>query len=799
MNAATDSPSQQRQPAEGAGVRELRLALVLYGGVSLAIYMHGVTKEIHRLVKGSASVDESTNDLTSSERVYRDLASGVDGGGVRTRVVVDTVAGSSAGGINGVYLTKALAHDLSQDALRNLWLERGDMRAILRGHKMLPWTVRVPWVLATLPWKAPLHGDLMAAWLYEALADMDRPSDASEGAEGRSLMPPGHVLELFVTLTDYHGYARQMVLDSPPIVTEPRQRHVLEFRRDHARDDFRADSLSNAALAFAARGTSSLPGGFPPLSFSSFERDLRRHAGVSVDLSQLNSAPLFRQYELSGGEAGAAFFIDGGVLDNKPFGPVISAIQRKRATVEVDRRLLFLDPNPVAAEAQRRARRAPAPVAAGTRALLGIRGAEPILDDIFALQERNERVRELRDVIEASWDAVAALVTDVVGADALADPPADPSDGRLDEWTARLHERAGSQAGFSHNTYVRAKVADAVSHWAEAVCRLLGFPRDSAQAAFVRAVLNRWAREEGLYQHEQAEPSDEQMAFLQDVDLGYRERRLRFVLAGLGWWYHPEEEGFPVPDREQLDEASRPLSDALDKVTAALRGEDLPGGLVEQVRHCFAAEQIAPYLEHGPDGTKKFMDASGAALADLATQFRAAMAKRFAGLRGRLYGDVRRHSAGWHPEARRRLMVRYLGFPVWDALLFPFERLAGIGEQDHIEIDRLSPGDASLIPPLHGPDEPKLQGMRHHHLGAFFKRDGRERDYLWGRLDTAERLVTLLLGDNHTDRELWCHRAFAAILEEEDGALPHATDLVDHVGALLRKAGLARSDVPTAR
>ena len=30
------------------------------------------------------------------------------------------------------------------------------------------------------------------------------------------------------------------------------------------------------------------------------------------------------------------------------------------------------------------------------------------------------------------------------------------------------------------------------------------------------------------------------------------------------------------------------------------------------------------------------------------------------------------------------------------------------------------------------------------HFGAFFSRPGRENDYLWGRLDTAERLIVLL-------------------------------------------------------
>ena len=35
--------------------KELRLALVCYGGASLAIYMHGITKEILKLLRASAA------------------------------------------------------------------------------------------------------------------------------------------------------------------------------------------------------------------------------------------------------------------------------------------------------------------------------------------------------------------------------------------------------------------------------------------------------------------------------------------------------------------------------------------------------------------------------------------------------------------------------------------------------------------------------------------------------------------------------------------------------------------------
>ena len=36
--------------------KELRIALVCFGGVSLAVYMHGITKEILKLARASGAV-----------------------------------------------------------------------------------------------------------------------------------------------------------------------------------------------------------------------------------------------------------------------------------------------------------------------------------------------------------------------------------------------------------------------------------------------------------------------------------------------------------------------------------------------------------------------------------------------------------------------------------------------------------------------------------------------------------------------------------------------------------------------
>jgi hypothetical protein len=74
-------------------------------------------------------------------------------------------------------------------------------------------------------------------------------------------------------------------------------------------------------------------------------------------------------------------------------------------------------------------------------------------------------------------------------------------------------------------------------------------------------------------------------------------------------------------------------------------------------------------------------------------------------------------------------------------------------------------------------------GARDHHFGAFLSnRGGREQDYLWGRLDGAERLIGILLRDApEEDKARWCNTAFRAILEEDEQALPEASELVDYV------------------
>src|SRR4029079_3451026 len=138
---------------------------------------------------------------------------------------------------------------------------------------------------------------------------------------------------------------------------------------------------------------------------------------------------------------------------------------------------------------------------------------------------------------------------------------------------------------------------------------------------------------------------------------------------------------------------------------------------------------------------------------------------------------------GWDDRVRSDLLIRYLGFPFWDILLYPIQALSDVGENDSVEIGRMSPRDTHRIPvPTLPGQKKKLIGAESHHFGAFLSRKGREQDYLWGRLDGAERLIGILLADaGEADKARWCKEAFRAILEEDEQAVPNAAALVEHV------------------
>ena len=130
------------------------------------------------------------------------------------------------------------------------------------------------------------------------------------------------------------------------------------------------------------------------------------------------------------------------------------------------------------------------------------------------------------------------------------------------------------------------------------------------------------------------------------------------------------------------------------------------------------------------------------------------------------------------PELQQLLLVRFLGFPVWDTLILPIVELSEIRQLRPIDIVRISPRDGrpGRLPPK------ELKGAAVHHFGAFFDRTAREHDFLWGRLDGAEQLLNLVASDLD---ERWYQRAFQAVLKEEGPQLPAIGSVIEQIGAQL--------------
>ncbi|MCV0426875.1 MAG: patatin-like protein, partial [Roseibium sp.] len=421
---------------------ELRLALVFYGGVSLAIYMHGVSREILNLVRASSyRLDRKSNGSTAPENglklspvqlAYQDLLNLLSPS-ANIRVVVDAIAGASAGGVNGIMLARAIAHDLPLDSHSTLWLKNADVTRLSRPQSGLSryLKISVSPVLDRLVssrlnkriesaetreklrqfmqarwFSPPFSGERFIGWMLDACKEMDE-----FGEPGRSLIPRGQTLDLFVTITDYNGVKRRILMDDPDFVEEWDHRRILNFHAVHRTPGFVDSQFTSdniAELVFAARATSSFPGAFPPATIAEMERVLSRHGQTWLNRDEFLSKGL----SLGPETLAQHCFVDGSVVMNKPFAPVINVIEDRPAAREVARRLIYVDPAPVDTVASQGG---PIELPGFFRVILAslahIPRNEPIGDDLKELEQNNRRSRWLSQLIDSAGPMVEQAVS----------------------------------------------------------------------------------------------------------------------------------------------------------------------------------------------------------------------------------------------------------------------------------------------------------------------------------------------------------------------------------------------------
>jgi patatin-related protein len=746
--------------------KELRLALVCYGGISLAVYMHGITKEIWRLARASRFYHDGRLS-TGVQRVYSDLLAEIGThADLRLTVFSDIIAGASAGGINGIFLAQAIATGQSLDPLTDLWLEAADVERLLdpqakatrlsklwaiplamladRGGEAIesvdPDTrAEVRAKLSTFVrsrwFEPPFGGEVFTGLLLDAL-DAMAASD-----KGPPLLPDDQPLDLFVTVTDFRGHPQRLRLNSPEEVVESEHRLTFSFT-DRGGGQRSLGAIPE--LAFAARATASFPGAFPPFTVKEMDAVLARIGKAWPGREAFLERSLPRHF--AAGMAETAVMIDGSVLSNAPFRPAMDALKNRSARREIDRRFVYIDPKPGIRSIRiggASGQDVPGFFSSILGALTEIPREQPIRDNLEALQGRSERIARTRRIIDALKDEVDEAIVQLFGSTFFLDRP---TPARIAAWRSKAQTEAARQAGPAYAAYGHLKISGIVEELAGLIRRLTprgdGPTRTQAREAIWTELQKRGLDRVGT---RSAGATPAAITFFREHDLGFRIRRLRFLARRLAII----QESSP-----ELASACEEFERFIYAILALYLEREVAGFFSEDVGTlaCKAGE-------HAGDA----IDAIGhaRALREIDNQADQLFANALA--------DLPR-------TERREMLFAYLGFAFYDLTTLSLTGVEGDGEFDPVKVDRISPDDAGTI--RGGGAEATLKGIRFNSFGAFFSRAYRENDYLWGRLHGADRLIDLVLSTLPAHRRLPPGRAgelkralFRAILDEEQDRL----------------------------
>jgi patatin-related protein len=729
----------------------------MYGGISLAIYMHGVAQELLRLVRATSGANlDDDKDPDEVAQIYQKLStmvhdqrplakSAAPGQEIPrrlTRFVVDILSGTSAGGINAVFLAKALAlRSRSLDHLRRTWLDMADIDKILnRGS-------------AFEPMRSLLNGD----WMYKQLHDAFCKMNTGE-RDPQSGYTAVEQLDLFVTTTDLNGVWIPLQLTDMN-VPEPVHAGCFHFRYDNMplsgdpaaaevedplkkpplqRNDFTPDL--DAMLAFACRCTSSFPIAFAPMKLADiapligqgdYRKCAEQYRGFFSWIPREKLVDI--KYPLTTEERELA---DGGFLDDKPFDHAIDAMAFRAAPRRHTRKLLFIDPFPKnAAEASDQGH-----FDFFENTILGsitLPHDRPIRDQINRIKASNRLQERLQAVQDRTMTAAPRVFP-----------------------TAAVRDLAAIY-GPMYQAYHAVRLFDCTDDLAYTFGGLPeGMLSEDAQLA-VRYVVRAWR--DATYAPNPVAGRKLETQFFDEFDSSFRMRRARHLLE---WAQGPEFwDDSPQPRNE-------PLCDLLvihltrlhrKREQLALSGPDNPvwdalkvlGGIVTR-------KTIARILQPIDDDDRL------ARAAEIVSQYPEEF-RRAADAVSRNWNEL-------FSLNRRELKVlrdndpdverQYSFFDYHDMVSLTFLEGSDVSEHTETEIYRISPADGIQRP---GGVQNKLAGYGVDAFGAFLKLEWRQNDILWGRLDTCERLVSAVLThpDDKALRDKFVSDLRSAIIRQE--------------------------------
>ncbi|WP_019064604.1 patatin-like protein [Streptomyces prunicolor] len=713
-----------------AHTQEIRIATAMTGGVSLAIWMGGVTRELNLLQQASwrrrprqlnpdaeLTFEPELGVSTSCDDKVRDLY-------VRildlldVTVSVDMLSGTSAGGINGALLGLARANSLDLGDLREFWLKSGAFDTLLRDPKETkpPSLLQGDGVL----FKELLAGITQLKTVDPHFSSPDRPDGI--GAKTR----------VFITTTLLTGETSRFTDSLGTLVQDVDRRGLFVFDEQQL-----TSSDRNDLVALAARCSASYPGAFEP-AFVPFEKE------IPASGSKVLRHPAMKKYANITRDHWVA---DGGLLANRPIGPLLQSVFDRPAEHQVRRVLLYVVPSPGETPDPREAppekESFDAPWTLGEALLkdLGSVLGQSIQADLTALRKHNDRVDSIRDTrlrlaeIATSPGCTGRLLTEEMLTDYRAREAlwlirpviaslmravtTMPRERMPDAWIADL------APGRSAERECRDAAAEAVS--TEWVYPALG--DITGAAAFGRPAFD-----------------GAKATVLAMLRAAYICRPYKWTeLSNLTRLVHTAFVAGPRPDTDTLvdnelqnlgqpPQANWPAISAVAATVAsdyaAQLGSPTPGSTRSLDDGWLALASVVQALQ-------ELVGDADSAPTDTVSPFDRPKAEE----RRRNAEQQLRHYLEFLTQSPVSVPTRLLDLHIASRSMLPVD----VEVDQPVELIQVSADTRTVLAPQRVTAADKLNGMQLHHFGAFYKPSWRANDWTWGRLDGAGWLVHLLL------------------------------------------------------
>ena len=724
----TTTPNTNTQTSPATSLKkpdfrqETRLGLVLYGGVSLAVYMNGVCREFYNAIRGRG-IYKLIKALTDSD------------------IVVDIVSGTSAGGINGVLLSYAVANSYEKTVVDfkqfgDIWRESGDINKLLRPIKRENNQTNVN---SLLDGEGYYQQELFKAFQKAGNNSQQSAPDGEWYSDFKEL-------DLFITGTDVSGRIYQTFDNTGKVIEIKDNRCIfqLKYREDQ---DFghpfsTTDQDTQKALAKLCRITSCFPLAFPVVPV-----EIKSDNKVDNKLQEWGNLLKNRLLPPKTPKEGyKLYFVDGGVLDNRPFSYTTEAIYYRTADRPVNRQLFYLDPNPESFVDSPKFEKMEQPTVweVITDSLISLPRYESIGKDLEQIKDINNKIRRYKLLTESVYEQVSdkQQTTEAINR----------------YWRCRLVSLRDSVIPliFDNQYFVgqEKKQGELLEKSADLLTRLI---TDAKETKRREETLNNIAQD------------------IDNLDIQYAIRQQNFFL----------EKIYSLMSDDSLEDKHTHFRNLATQITWLLELLKVIGQVIkemiksEPVRQGFyqlITEDVENINQEIRDlkrreiysyllGAFRFL-LDGQSLADVTVEYLKELDfAKINSIRDQLRKKVISMDKNWQStttrgetilakieQASAQLNEQFeetksaiSKFKLVDQVIYPYQYLSDIQNKNLIKLVRVSPNDADKGFGKGKGLKEKLAGDQFRAFGGFFKKSWRSNDILWGRLDGVNRIVDGLL------------------------------------------------------